>query len=376
MSRSIRPGSRGAGISASSRGLGFSRTEMGRLSGFYGFVLFLHVVGWGFFLHYSHSFGAAYAGAGALAYGFGLRHAFDADHISAIDDTTRFMLQRGKSPLGVGFFFSLGHSTIVFLLSFGLAVGARAVQEHMHTMQDVGGVLGATVSGTFLWIVGILNLIVFIGIWQVYQQMKTGKYRPEHLEELLTQRGFMNRLLGSRFRNLISESWQMYPVGVVFGLGFDTATEVGLLAITAGAASTATTSGGGAVPVMGIIALPVLFAAGMSLMDTTDGAFMSKAYRWAFTSPLRKVYYNLTTTGLSVFVALTIGTIEYLQVMSSEFKVDNVLFNWLNGLDFETLGYGIVAIFILAWAGSVVLFKVRRVEERWGRQTIVDELGD
>lgn len=345
---------------------GFSRGESTRLAGLYGFIALLHIFGWGFFLHYSHSFGAVYAGAGALAYTFGLRHAFDADHISAVDDSTRFMIQRGKRPLAVGFFFSLGHSTIVFVLSFALAVAARAVQSHMHAMQSIGTVLGATVSGTFLWIVGLLNLVVFIGVWKVYQEMKTGRYNQEHLEELLVQRGFMNRLLGSRFRNLISESWQMYPVGVLFGLGFDTATEVGLLAITAGAASTATTSGGVALPVLGIIALPVLFAAGMSLMDTTDGAFMSKAYRWAFTSPLRKVYYNMTTTGLSVFVALAVGTIEYLQVISTQLKVNNSFFIWLNNLDFETLGYSIVAIFLLAWVGSVVLFKLRRVEERWG----------
>lgn len=348
------------------RGFFFERGEWFRLSGFYGFIILLHLVGWGLFLRYFHNFGPIYAGAGALAYGFGLRHAFDADHISAVDDTTRFMIQRGKRPLGVGFFFSLGHSTIVFLLSFGLALGARAIQHNMHSMQNIGGVLGATISGTFLWLVGILNLIVFIGIFRVYRQMQAGSYRREHLEELLTQRGFMNRLLGKRFRNLISESWHMYPVGVLFGLGFDTATEVGLLAITAGATSSATTSHGLALPVLGIIALPILFAAGMSLMDTTDGVFMSKAYDWAFTSPLRKVYYNLTTTGLSVFVALAIGSIEYLQVVSAELKIDNPFFSWLNRLDFETLGYAIVGIFIVAWIGSVALFKVRRIEERWG----------
>lgn len=344
----------------------FTGREWFRLSGFYSSIVLLHVVGWGLFLHYSHSFGAVYAGAGALAYGFGLRHAFDADHISAVDDTTRFMLQRGKKPLGVGFFFSLGHSTIVFLLSFGLAIGVRSVQVHMHTMQSIGSVLGAGISGTFLWIVGILNLMVFVGVWRVYKQMQTGTYSREHLEELLLQRGFMNRLLGSRFRNLISESWHMYPVGVLFGLGFDTASEVGLLAITAGASSAATTSHGAALPVLGVIALPILFAAGMSLMDTTDGVFMSKAYNWAFTSPLRKVYYNLTTTGLSVFVALAVGTVEFLQVISSELKINSPPFSWLNTLDFETLGYGIVGLFVLAWISSVVLFKVRRIEERWG----------
>jgi high-affinity nickel-transport protein len=347
-------------------GLHFTRSEVARGAGFYGFIALLHVLGWGFFLTYAHSFGATYAGAGALAYTFGLRHAFDADHISAVDDTTRFLIQRGRHPLGVGFFFSLGHSTIVFLLSLGLAVAARAVQSHMDQMQAIGSVIGASVSGTFLWIVGLLNLVVFIGIWRAYQEMKRGRYNREHLEELLLQRGFMNRILGSRFRNFVSQSWQMYPIGVLFGLGFDTATEVGLLAITAGAAGLASNGSGEQLPFLGIIALPLLFAAGMSLMDTTDGVFMSKAYRWAFTSPLRKVYYNLTTTGLSVFVALAIGTIEYLQVISSKLNIDNPFFRWLNGLDFETMGYAIVAIFLVAWIGAVVLFKVRRIEERYG----------
>jgi nickel/cobalt transporter (NiCoT) family protein len=347
-------------------GLHFTRAELASLGGMYGFIAVLHVLGWGFFLVFAHSFGAAYAGAGALAYTFGLRHAFDADHISAVDDTTRFLIQRGRRPTAVGFFFSLGHSTIVFLLSLALAVAARAVQSHMATLQAVGSILGATVSGTFLWIVGLLNLVVFIGVWQAYQGMKRGIYNRERLEELLLQRGFMNRLLGSRFRRFVAHSWQMYPVGVVFGLGFDTATEVGLLAITAGAAGLATNGGGQQLPFLGIIALPILFAAGMSLMDTSDGVFMSKAYRWAFTSPLRKVYYNLTTTALSVFVALAIGTIEYLQVISAKLSLNNPFFTWLNGLDFETMGYAIVAVFLVAWLGSVVWFKIRRIEERYG----------
>jgi high-affinity nickel-transport protein len=359
-SGSVRPAQMGSRLPR------FSRGEVGRLGGFYGFIALLHVLGWGFFLSYAHDFGPVYAGAGALAYGFGLRHAFDADHISAIDDTTRFLVQRGRRPLGIGFFFSLGHSTIVFLLSLGLAVAAQVIQAHMGSLQSIGSVIGATVSGTFLWIVGLLNLVVFIGVWRAYQELKAGHYNRERLEELLLQRGFMNRIFGGRFQRFVSQSWQMYPVGVLFGLGFDTATEVGLLAITAGAASTATSQAGARLPFFGIIALPLLFAAGMSLMDTTDGVFMSKAYHWAFTSPLRKVYYNLTTTGLSVFVALAIGTIEYLQVISSKLSLSNGFFVWLNNLDFETMGYAIVAIFLIAWIGSVALFKLRRVEERYG----------
>jgi high-affinity nickel-transport protein len=319
---------------------------------------------------YAHEFGRVYAGAGALAYSFGLRHAFDADHISAVDDTTRFLMQKGKKPLGVGFFFSLGHSTIVFGLSLGIAFAAEAVQRHIKTFQSVGGVIGATVSGSFLWLVGILNLIILIGIAKVWREMKRGTYRREELEELLLQRGFMNRLLGKRFRNFINESWQMYPVGILFGLGFDTASEVGLLAITAAAATQSHGAAGQHIPFLGIIALPILFAAGMSLMDTADGAFMAKAYDWAFSSPLRKVYYNMTTTGLSVFVALGIGTIEYLQVISAKFHVHSGFIGWLDNLNFEVLGYAIVGTFVVTWVGSVVLFKVRKVEQRYSQHVL------
>ncbi len=341
-----------------------SGSEFARLIGFFGVVVLLHVVGWGFFLYYRNDFGAAYAAAGALAYGFGLRHAFDADHISAIDDTTRLLIQKGKKPLGVGFFFSLGHSSVVFSLAVAVAFAAQAIQRQIGTFQSIGSVIGATVSGTFLWIVGILNLLVLIGLVRLWNETKRGRFKKDELDELLLQRGFMNRLLGGRFRRFISESWQMYPVGVLFGLGFDTASEVGLLAITA--AATTTTAGGGHVPLMGIIALPMLFAAGMSLMDTADGAFMAKAYGWAFSNPLRKVYYNMTTTALSVFVALVVGTIEYVQVVSEKLNANGGFFAFLGNLDFAKLGYGIVAAFLLTWVGSVALFKLRRVEERWG----------
>ena len=271
-------------------------------------------------------------------------------------------IQRGEKPLGVGFFFSLGHSSVVFLLASTLAIAARLVQQNLAGWHNIGSFVGATISGTFLWIVGIFNLLVFIGIWRVYRQMKTGKFRSEELEEILAQRGFMNRIFGGRFRKFVSHSWHMYLVGLLFGLGFDTASQVGLLAVTAAAA---VTTAGGALPISGIIALPLLFASGMSLMDTTDGVFMSHAYRWAFSTPLRKVYYNLTTTGLSVFVALAVGSIEYLQVASTTLKINNPLFNWLNNLDFETMGYGIGAVFLLAWIGSVALFKFSHAEEHW-----------
>jgi high-affinity nickel-transport protein len=341
----------------------FDRNEVSRLGGLFGSVALLHVLGWGLFLTYHDRFGPVYAGAGALAYTLGLRHAFDADHISAIDDTTRFLMQKGRRPLGVGFFFSLGHSTVVFALSVGIAVAAQAVSRHIDTFSNVGGTIGATVSATFLWIVGILNLIVLIGIVKLWRRMKRGEYDKEELEELLLQRGFMNRLLGSRFRRFINHSWQMYPVGLLFGLGFDTASQVGLLGISAAAAAG---RGGEQVPALGIVALPLIFAAGMSLMDTADGAFMAKAYSWAFTNPVRKVYYNLTTTALSVFVALLVGTIEYVQVIANRLGVDNAVVRFLGNLDFQTLGYFIVGTFVVTWIGSVILFKVRRVEERYG----------
>ena len=341
----------------------FTRNELGRLGGFFGSVAVLHVVGWGLFLTYHGRFGPIYAGAGALAYTLGLRHAFDADHISAIDDTTRFLMQKGKRPLGVGFFFSLGHSTVVFSLSVGIALAAQAVSRHIDAFSNVGGVIGATVSATFLWIVGILNLIVLVGMVKLWRRMKRGEYDREELEELLLQRGFMNRLLGSRFRKFVSSSWQMYPVGLLFGLGFDTASQVGLLGISAAAAAG---KGGTTVPALGIIALPIIFAAGMSLMDTADGAFMAKAYGWAFSNPVRKVYYNLTTTGLSVFVALLVGTIEYVQVIANRLHVDNGFVRFIGGIDFQTLGFFIVGTFVVTWIASVILFKVRRVEERYG----------
>ena len=324
----------------------------------------LHALGWGLFLYYHDQFGATYAAAGALAYSFGLRHAFDADHISAIDDTPRLLVPADNKPLGVGFFFSLGHSTVVFLLSFAVAMVARPLAERLTSLQEAGGVIAAMVSGTFLWVVGVLNLVVFFGILKLWRQMRQGRHDPQELEDLLLQRGFMNRLLGGRFRRFVSNSWQMYFVGLIFALGFDTASEIGLLAVSAATATATDTAGRGQIPLLGVLALPLLFAGGMSLMDTADGAFMVKAYAWAFSNPLRKVYYNLTTTALSAFVALVIGTIEYGQVISTKLGLDGPVAASLNGLDFETVGYGIVLVFLFWWVGSVALFKIRRVDER------------
>jgi len=346
------------------RRAGFTPAELRRLAGLYGVIAGLHIAGWGLFIYWGSRGGPVYAGAGALAYSFGLRHAFDADHISAVDDSTRLLMQRGKEPLATGFFFSLGHSTVVVVLALAIATAAQSVQRHIPTLQRVGSTIGATVSGTFLMVIAVLDFLILLGIVDVWKRAKTGAYAPETLDELMGQRGYMNRLLGSRWRRFLQDSWQMYPIGVLFGLGFDTASEVGLLALTAAAA---TGKGGHAhIGVGGLIALPLLFTAGMTLMDTTDGVFMAKAYEWAFANPIRKLYYNLSTVALGVFVAGGIGTVEYLQVLSSHTHLHGAFWDWLNGLDFELLGYVIVGAFIAFWAASVAWYKVRRIDQRYG----------
>jgi nickel/cobalt transporter (NiCoT) family protein len=341
---------------------GFSRAEWRRLSVFGAAIAGLHLVGWGLFLYYSGRY-RPLVGLGLTAYLFGLRHAFDADHIAAIDNTTRKLLQQEKRPMGVGFFFSLGHSTVVFALVAGLALATRAADTRIPAFQAYGGSVGAGVSGAFLWIIGILNLIVLVDIIRIFREMRGGEYDRERLENRLIERGMMSRFFG-RFFGLIDSSWQMYPLGILFGLGFDTATEVGLLALAAGVATHS-------VPPLAILSLPLLFAAGMSLMDTLDGAFMTRAYGWAFSNPVRKVYYNITITSLSIVVALAIGTVELLQVLSTRLALSGGFWDWLNNLDFETLGYAVVGLFVVMWAMSVSIWKLRRIEDRWA--TVVVE---
>ena len=331
---------------------GGGRTEIAAL---FGCVALLHLIGWGLFLAYAPRV-AALAGLGALAYGLGLRHAFDADHIAAIDDTTRFLLQKGKRPLSVGFFFSLGHSTIVLAMTVALVAATSRVGAAMPALRRYGGVVGASVSGIFLWLIAVLNLLVLLEILHIWRRMRRGDYHQEHLEELLAQRGLTRRILGARLQNLIAHGWQMFPVGMLFGLGFDTASEIGLLALAAGVASQA-------VPMLAAVSLALLFAAGMSLMDTADGVFMVTAYGWAFSSPLRKIYYNITTTTLSVAVALLVGTIELLQVLRTELQLRGRFFDALAALNFDSLGYLIVAMFVLGWACSVAIWRMRRMDE-------------
>ena len=354
--------------------LRFEREELPRLFGVLGTVVFLHVLGWGLFIHFNSnpqyhqitdgSGALIYAGAGALAYGFGLRHAFDADHIVAIDDTTRIMLAKGKKPLGVGLFFSLGHSTVVLALSVGIAFAATKTSIFKDAFSSTGGTIGTSVSGFFLYLVGILNLVIMVGVVKAWKQAKSGKYSHEHLEQLLNDRSIMRRIFKGRFKKGFDHSYQLYPIGVLFGLGFDTATEVGLLALSATAAAGTV---GGVLPPLAIIALPIIFAAGMSMMDALDGIFMTKAYSWAFTSPLRKIYYNLTTTGLSVFVALGIGTLQWISVASDNFGLaETEPFKTITSIDLSSIGYFIVLSFVLAFAVSILIWKLGKYEERFG----------
>lgn len=354
--------------------LKFEREELPRLFGVLGTVVFLHILGWGLFAHFNSdpqyhqitdgSGALIYAGAGALAYGFGLRHAFDADHIVAIDDTTRIMLAKGKKPLGVGLFFSLGHSTVVLALSVAIAFAATKASVFKDAFSSTGGTIGTSVSGFFLYLVGILNLVIMVGVIKAWKQAKSGKYSHEHLEQLLNDRSIMRRIFKGRFKKGFDHSYQLYPIGVLFGLGFDTATEVGLLALSATAAAGTV---GGVLPPLAIIALPIIFSAGMSMMDALDGIFMTKAYSWAFTSPLRKIYYNLTTTGLSVFVALGIGTLQWISVASDNFGLaETEPFKTITSIDLSSIGYFIVISFILAFAVSILIWKIGKYEERFG----------
>jgi high-affinity nickel-transport protein len=353
--------------------LRFSRQELPGLLGIISVVALLHITGWGLFLHYNSnpqyssltdSAGVlVYAGAGALAYSFGLRHAFDADHIAAIDDTTRLMLAKGKNPLALGLFFSLGHSTIVLALSVGIAFAARQATKLQQDFAETSGLIGASVSTIFLYSVGILNLVILVRIIRVWRQAKSGKFSHEHLTELLNERGLMRRIFRGAFKNGFDHSWQLYPVGVLFGLGFDTATEVALLALSATAAVGTV---GGFLPPLAIIALPFIFAAGMSLMDSLDGIFMTKAYGWAFTSPLRKIYYNITTTGLSIFVAFVIGTIQFVRVLANKTNIENYQpFTTLAQIDLNKIGYFIVASFVGAWLISVLVWRIGGYEVRY-----------
>ncbi|GII58713.1 nickel/cobalt efflux system [Planotetraspora thailandica] len=299
-------------------------------------------------------------GLGVTAYTLGVRHAFDADHIAAIDNTTRKLIADGRQPVSVGFWFALGHSGIVVLLAAGVAAGAKFVAGLTHdgspARQDLG-VVSTSASGLFLYLIGILNLVALVGIARVYRGARAGRFDPRRLDEALAKRGVVTRLLLPLMRT-ISRPWQMLLVGLLFGIGFDTATEVTLLILAGSGASSG-------LPWYAVLVLPLLFAAGMSLFDTLDGAFMNVAYRWAFAHPVRKIYYNLTITGLSVAVALLIGTIELVGVLHDQLRWHDGLSTWISGLDLNNVGFLIVGVFLLVWALAVAYWKIGRVEHRW-----------
>lgn len=343
-----------------------SPAEWARAGALAGSILLLHLLGWGILLlavvprHFSIGNGVFGIGLGVTAYTLGMRHAFDADHIAAIDNTTRKFMAEGKRPLSVGFFFSLGHSTVVFVLALLLTLGLRvvgAVQNDASTLHQITGVVGPLVSGTFLYLIAALNLGVLFGILKVFRRMRGGDFDEESLEAHLANRGFMNRFLGKATKR-IREPWQMYPLGILFGLGFDTATEVGLLVAT----GTAVAAG---LPWYAILCLPLLFAAGMSLWDTLDGSFMNFAYGWAFSKPVRKVFYNIAITSLSVAVAFGIGTIELAQILQHKLSLGGPFWRLVSRLDLNVIGYGVVVLFALTWAAALLVWRFGRIEEKW-----------
>lgn len=341
----------------------FDVGERRRLGGLYALIALLHILGWGALLTYGAGH-PAFIALGGLAYTFGLRHAFDADHIAAIDNTTRKLLQDGRKPVAVGFFFSLGHSTVVLLIAIGLGLAAKFVISGVvgqnGQLKSLGGIIGTSVSGGFLILIGILNLIILLDIIRVYRKMQAGEYDRATLEHDLVAGGIMTKIFGRLFK-AITSSWQLYPIGFLFGLGFDTASEVALLAISAGAAAQG-------LPFVAVVSLPLIFAAGMSLADTTDGAFMSKAYSWAFASPIRKVFYNLTVTSLSVVVALFVGVVELAQILIQVTGAQGGVFDAIAGFDFiGKAGFIIVGLFVITWVGAYAIFKLRRVDQRWDK---------
>jgi nickel/cobalt transporter (NiCoT) family protein len=334
-------------------------------------IVGLHVVGFLllFVLVAPHGYslgasGAFSVGVGFTAYTLGMRHAFDADHIAAIDSTTRKLMGEGKRPISVGFFFSLGHSTIVFVLAFLFAIGIKAlsgqVADEGSTLHNVTGWIGTGVSGTFLYVIAALNIVILVGILRVVGAMKRGEYDEAELEQQLDNRGLMNRLY-KRLTKTITKPWQMYPVGLLFGLGFDTATEVALLFLAAGAA-------GAGLPFYAILCLPILFAAGMSLLDTLDGSLMNFAYGWAFAKPVRKVFYNLTITALSAFVSLVIGSIEIFSLLSEKLGFEGGFWSLIGALDLNTIGFVIVGLFVVTWGVALAVWRFGRIEERWSKR--------
>ena len=321
-----------------------------RAVGIYAVVIAFNAIAWILLLLAGQTYPSLIA-TGFLAYTLGLRHAVDADHIAAIDNTTRKLMQDGQRPVGVGFFFSLGHSTIVVALTVVIAISASIVSS-IPVFQDIGGLIGTTVSATFLMVIGIVNLIVLIDIYRMFRTVKSGgAYTDQSLDDLLQNRGLLARIFRPMLR-LVRKSWNMYFVGLLFGLGFDTASQVGLLGVAA-------TAGGTGIPILYILVLPVLFTAGMSLLDTTDGILMVGAYGWAFIKPIRKLYYNMTITFISVVIAFVIGGIEVLSIVGGRLGLTGGIWDLVGDLDFGYIGVAIIGIFVISWLGSTLFYKWR-----------------
>jgi high-affinity nickel-transport protein len=353
-----------------------TRDEWRRMGAMFGFIAFLHIAG-GLLMwkatsgRYELSDGSLFGwGTAALAYVLGMRHAFDADHISAIDNTTRKLMSEGQRPLAVGFFFSLGHSSVVaalaILLNFGIKALGGELKNEDSNLHHYTGLIGTSVSGTFLMLIAILNLIILVSIVGVFIQMRKGTYSEEELEKHLNSRGLLMRFFGPIARR-IDKSWKMYPLGILFGLGFDTATEIGLL-VLAGSSVVA------GLPWWAIISLPLFFAGGMSLLDTIDGSFMNFAYGWAFSKPVRKVYYNIIITGLSVAVALFVGGLEICQVIAGQLNLTGGFWDYALAFDLNSAGYFIVGAFAVVWSVALLLWRYGKIEERWHNQAHAAQL--
>jgi high-affinity nickel-transport protein len=354
-------------------GADLSGREWARLVAMFGFVLVINVLGWGIFVLYVMPHHFDYRGEGGsqglgvglgvaiTAWFLGFRHAFDADHISCIDNTTRKLMADGKRPLGSGFFFSFGHSTVIVAVGVGITIAARAVfgavVDPSSAYETAGGAIGTLLSAGFLYLIAVLNLIVLSGIFKVFRDMRLGTYDEQQLEAQLQARGLMYRFFG-RFMKSINHTWQLYFVGLVFGIGFDTATEVVLLAATAYAAIQG-------LPYFAVLALPFLFSGGMMLFDSLDGLFMNFAYGWAFAKPVRKVYYNLVITGLSIGAAFIIGTIEILGILTTEAHLHGAFWSVMANFNTNVAGFCIAALFVLVWAAALAYWRWGKVETRW-----------
>lgn len=351
-----------------SGGFRLGRREWLTIAAMGGFIALLNIVGWGLLIGVvapaRYDLGAAGVfgiGLGVTAFTLGMRHAFDADHIAAIDNTTRKLMAEGQTPVSVGFWFALGHASVVFALVLLLSLGVRAlvgqVADASSTLQTFFGFVGTAVSGFFLLAIGLINLVILLRILRLFRGVRSGEVDEATLDAHLDSRGFLARILRG-VSKAIRRPRDMYPLGVLFGLGFDTATEIALLVLAGGAAALA-------LPWYAILVLPVLFAAGMTLLDTIDGAFMNVAYGWAFAHPMRKLFYNIVVTALSVFVALVIGLIEILSLVAVEAGASSGPLAWVASINLDDIGFVIVGVFVVTWAVAVVAWKVGGFDRRW-----------